>query len=37
MERAEPAERTGWVTDPAHPSRHAVAKIGLHLIEKMAN
>ncbi len=37
MERAEMAARTGWVTDPVHHSRHTVAKIGLHLIEKMAN
>jgi hypothetical protein len=37
MERAETAARTGWTTDPVHPSRHTVAKIGLHLIEKMGN
>jgi hypothetical protein len=37
MEKAETASRTGWTTDPVHPSRHTVAKIGLHLIEKMGN
>jgi hypothetical protein len=37
MEKAEAAARTGWTTDPVHPSRHTVAKIGLHLIEKMGN
>jgi hypothetical protein len=33
----ETAARTGWTTDLVHPSRHTVAKIGLHLIEKMGN
>jgi hypothetical protein len=37
LEKAELAARTGWTTDPVHPSRHTVAKIGLHLIEKMGN
>jgi hypothetical protein len=37
LEKAETASRTGWTTDPVHPSRHTVAKIGLHLIEKMGN
>jgi hypothetical protein len=37
LEKAETAARTGWTTDPVHPSRHTVAKIGLHLIEKMGN
>ncbi len=37
LEKAEMASRTGWTTDPVHPSRHTVAKIGLHLIEKMGN
>jgi hypothetical protein len=37
LEKAEAAARTGWTTDPVHPSRHTVAKIGLHLIEKMGN
>jgi hypothetical protein len=37
LERAETAARTGWTTDPVHPSRHTIAKIGLHLIEKMGN
>ena len=37
MQKAETASRTGWTTDPVHPSRHTVAKIGLHLIEKMGN
>jgi hypothetical protein len=37
MEKAEAAARAGWTTDPVHPSRHTVAKIGLHLIEKMGN
>jgi hypothetical protein len=37
MEKAEMAARTGWTTDPVHPNRHTVAKIGLHLIEKMGN
>ncbi len=37
LEKAESAARTGWTTDPVHPSRHTVAKIGLHLIEKMGN
>ncbi|MFN9907709.1 MAG: hypothetical protein ACK56F_16550, partial [bacterium] len=34
LEKAETASRTGWTTDPVHPSRHPVAKIGLHLSEK---
>ncbi len=37
MKKAEAAARTGWTTDPVHPSRHTVAKIGLHLLEKMGN
>jgi hypothetical protein len=37
LEKAETASRTGWTTDPVHPSRHTVAKTGLHLIEKMGN
>jgi hypothetical protein len=37
LEKAEMASRTGWTTDPVHPSRQTVAKIGLHLIEKMGN
>jgi hypothetical protein len=37
LEKAEAAARAGWTTDPVHPSRHTVAKIGLHLIEKMGN
>ncbi len=37
LEKAATAARTGWTTDPVHPSRHTVAKIGLHLIEKMGN
>ncbi len=37
MEKAEAAARTGWTTDPVHPNRHTVAKIGLHLIKKMGN
>jgi hypothetical protein len=37
MEKAAVAARTGWTTDPVHPSRHTIAKIGLHLIEKMGN
>jgi hypothetical protein len=37
LEKAETASRAGWTTDPLHPSRHTVAKIGLHLIEKMGN
>ncbi len=37
LEKAETAARTGWTTDPVHPSRHTVAKIGLHLIEKIGN
>jgi hypothetical protein len=37
LEKAEAASRMGWTTDPVHPSRHTVAKIGLHLIEKMGN
>jgi hypothetical protein len=37
LEKAEAAARTGWTTDSVHPSRLTVAKIGLHLIEKMGN
>jgi hypothetical protein len=37
LEKAEAAARAGWTTDPVHPSKHTVAKIGLHLIEKMGN
>ncbi len=37
LEKAEAEARTGWTTDPVHPSRHTLAKIGLHLIEKMGN
>jgi hypothetical protein len=37
MKWAENVARTSWITDPVHPSLHAVAKITLQLIGKMAN
>ena len=37
MERAEAAARLGWQEDPVHPTKHSVAKMALHLIEKMGD
>jgi hypothetical protein len=36
MERTEAAARTGWREDPIHPTNHSVAKMALHLIEKLS-